>query len=72
MAVWDANGVTVVFPDGNETKVAGPLTADALKALVTARGIRKFTVSIDGESADSAMFPVSSGTVTIEEYNEAK
>lgn len=75
--VWDSEapssteGITVVI--GGETEqVSAPLTADSLKEMANDAGIKKFSVSVNGVTATSGNFPVTSGTVVVTEYNEAK
>jgi len=74
--VWDtteeAGGVRIHLPDGNVVEQEGSITAQELSSLAKSNGLRKFVVKKDGETLSPADFPVSSGELYIEEYNEAK
>ena len=64
--------VTIVVGEGTVTREA-PVTVDDLKEVAKMSSIRKYTVQDgDGDELVANDFPVSSGTLKIIEYNEAK
>ena len=65
-------GVVINLPDGSVERRDSVSVSD-IKSLARQAGVRKFHVKgSNGESLQSRSFPVTSGSITIEEYNEAK
>ncbi len=72
--VWDAanGGFNVTLPSNETVHVDGSVTAEKVKELARAEGVRKFTVKTTaGATLTPTQFPYS-GDVLVEEYNEAK
>ena len=72
--VWgteEEGGVTLLLP-GGESRQYTELSGETLKAVAREKGIKKFTVTRNGETLTPGDFPVTSGEVVLSEYNEAK
>lgn len=71
MSVWEIDGSRIRI--GDETvEVEGEITADKIKEVARAKGIKRFTVEDpDGNTLTTSDFP-RTGEVIIKEYNEAK
>ena len=73
-STWDSgtDGVTVGLPDGSTETFDSVSSAD-IKELARNSGVRKFHVKkSDGTAVQPNDFPMTSGKIKIEEYNEAK
>jgi len=65
-------GVVINLPDGS-TERRDSVDVSDIKSLARNAGVRKFHVKgSSGQALQSGDFPVTSGSITIEEYNEAK
>jgi len=60
-----------VIVAGHVVPHEGQLTAEGLRKYARDAGISKFTVKLNGDPVGPDAFPISQGTVEIEEYNEA-
>ena len=63
--------VTVKLPNGSTRNYAS-VDGAMIRDLAHNEHINKYTVKIDGVTASVNDFPVTSGTIEIREYNEAK
>ncbi len=73
MTVFEAGQLVTVHVGGESVQVDEPLTVEKMKEIARNHGLSRF-VAKDGDgdllSADS--FPVESGDIYLESYNEAK
>ena len=66
------SGVTIKLPDGTRRQFDSVDVTD-VKRLAREAGVRKFHVkNSDGTTLQTRDFPITSGEITVEEYNEAK
>ncbi len=74
MTVWETNGEGEVKVYINDRLVTtkDEVTAQDVKEIAKEHGIRKFTVSDGDIELEQDDFPITSGSVYINEYNEAK
>tara|TARA_Y100000310_G_scaffold83971_3_gene80642 strand:+ start:1215 stop:1481 length:267 start_codon:yes stop_codon:yes gene_type:complete len=70
---WSSDGgVTIELPDGT-TESRGSVSGADIEELARNSGIRKFHVkNTSGGLIQKSSFPLTSGRIKIEEYNEAK
>jgi hypothetical protein len=72
-SVWSIEeAVEIELPNGEVVRKTGEITAEAIKEVARNAGVKKFTVEKDGELLTPEDFPITSGRVSIKEYNEAK
>ncbi len=71
--VWttNGNGVVIRLPGGESIEREEVTSAD-VKEIAKDEGIKKFVVKRNGDILQPTDFPVTSGEIKIEEYNEAK
>jgi len=75
MTVWETNGEegeVEVYVNDRLVETKSEVTAQDVKNIASEHGIRKFTVSNGDVELEPEDFPVTSGSVYINEYNEAK
>lgn len=71
--MWKSNGGVIVNLPNGTSKAFESATALDIKALAREAGVKKFHVkNEDGSAVEESAFPLTTGSVTIEEYNEAK
>lgn len=73
--VWttEGNGEVKIYVNNSLASTQPEVTAEDIKRIAREKQIRKFTVTDEqGNELEAEDFPITTGSVYIDEYNEAK